>query len=173
MTAPYGAQPHLMSDGQLAHIVEQIVAVEQPIHEEEVARRLAAACGLQRAGSRIQDAAGRGLRAARRQSRLLAYGRFWQLSEGVIVARDRSGLASAEQVRKPAMIAPHELAEAARIVLVQNFALDLQELVVETARAVGFARTGSDVSAAIEEAIRDHLMSDLEADHLGRLRFLD
>lgn len=172
VNAGRNVQPHLLSDGQLANIVEQIVAIEQPVHEEEVGRRLAAACGLQRAGSRIQDAAGRGLRAARRQGRLMAQGPFWLVADEVrLVARDRSDLEAAEHVRKPAMISPLELAEAARIVLVENLALEPQELVVETARAIGFARTGSDVSAAIERAIRTHLLPSLETDHLGRLKF--
>lgn len=173
VSAPGDTQPHLLSDGQLAKIVEQIVFVEQPIHEEEVGRRLAAICGLQRAGSRIQDAAGRGLRVARRQGRLISDGPFWRPADATaIIARDRSSLSNAEQVRKPAMISPLELAEAARIVLAENFALDMAELVVQTARAVGFSRTGSDVSAAIESAIRQHLMPNLEPDHMGRLRFV-
>jgi hypothetical protein len=173
VSAPDGAQPHQLSDGVLADIVDQIVAIEQPIHEEEVGRRLAAACGLHRAGSRVQQAAQCGLSAARRQGRLMTHGRFWQSAGATeVVPRDRSELSGAEQVRKPAMISPLELAQAARIVLVQNFALDMPELVVETARAIGFARTGSDVSAAIEAAVREHMMPQLEPDHMGRLRLV-
>lgn len=161
-----------MSDGQLAYLVEQIVSIEQPIHEEEVARRVAAACGLQRAGSRIQEAAVRGLRAARRQGQLRADGQFWMLSDAKEVqARNRSSLAASEPVRKPAMISPLEIASAAHSVLQQNLAMDLEELVVETARVLGFARTGSDVAAAIETAIDKHLRPALASDHLGRLRF--
>lgn len=102
----------------------------------------------------------------------MAQGPFWLVADEVrLVARDRSDLEGAEHVRRPAMISPLELAEAARIVLLENLALEPQELVVETARAIGFARTGSDVSAAIEGAIRTHLLPGLETDHLGRLRF--
>lgn len=70
-------EPHTLSDGQLAEFVERIVGVEQPIHEDEVGRRLAKVCGFQRAGGRIQEAAIRGLRAARRRGHLQSRQGFW------------------------------------------------------------------------------------------------
>jgi very-short-patch-repair endonuclease len=170
--APRGSvEPHTLSDGQLAHIVERIVSIEQPIHIEEVGRRLAKVCGLQRAGSRIQEAALRGLRAARRASHLEADGPFWcEDREAPVLPRSRSELASAEYVRKPEMISSAELAAVAVIALEQNLALDRDELIVESARLIGFARTGKDVAAALDIAISDRLAGQLEADHLGRLR---
>ena len=38
---------------EMADIVTRIVEIEGPIHQEEIARRVAALWGLQRAGSRI------------------------------------------------------------------------------------------------------------------------
>lgn len=166
-----GDEPHTIAEPRLAALVAQIVQVEQPIHEDEVARRLASACGLQRAGGRARQAVKRGLLLAQAQGRLSVDGGFWSMAEGERPApRDRSALAASDQVRKAATIAPAELAAMARLVLAENQALELSELVTETARALGFARTGVDLAAAIEGATRSHLNEDLETDYLGRLR---
>jgi hypothetical protein len=68
------------------------------------------------------------------------------------------------------MISPEEFSAAARLALTESLALDRAELVVETARLLGFARTGKDVASAIENAIDCFLAGDTESDHLGRLR---
>ena len=164
-------EPHELSNTRLAELVIDIVAVEQPIHQEEVARRLASAFDRQKAGSRIQDAALGALRYAAKQKLLDSKGYFWSLAGAAEdVARDRSGLESAATVRKAAMIAPAEWAAAARHALVASLALEEEELAVETARLLGFARTGKDVNAAISSAIQSHLSSEIEQDHLRRLR---
>jgi hypothetical protein len=163
--------PHTLSSGMLAEIVEQIVKVEQPIHEEEVARRLAHVCGLQRAGRRIQEAATRGLEYARRQNRLDVQKRFWSENPDVEVEpRSRAQIATAEMVRKPEMISGAELAAAATVALRHNLALEHDELVTETARLIGLARVGESVREAIERAIRDFLSERIECDHLRRYR---
>jgi hypothetical protein len=152
-------------------VVERIVKVEQPIHEEEVARRLAHVCGLQRAGSRIQDAAQRGLQYARRQGRLASKRHFWSQDSGAkIDPRSRAQLDSADMVRKPEMISGAELAAAAEIALQQNLSMSRDDLVTETARLIGLARVGEYVRQAIEEAIDGELKDKVEHDHLGRLK---
>ena len=134
------AQPHQVWPSRLAEIVTEIVGVEQPIHEDEVARRLAAAFGLQRAGSRIRQAALQGLRAAAAKKTLASKGKFWRMAEACdIPARDRSALPSAATLRKPEYICPTEIAQAARAALRESLALEPSELVTETARALGFA----------------------------------
>ena len=68
------------------------------------------------------------------------------------------------------MISPAEFAAAATVALRQNLALARADLITETARLIGFARTGKDVAAAVEAAIDQRLPGNLETDHLGRLR---
>jgi very-short-patch-repair endonuclease/Arc/MetJ family transcription regulator len=167
----YKDDPSQVYDGHLADLVERIVTIEQPIHEEEVGRRLAHVCGLQRAGNRIQAAAKRGLVFARAKNTLTADGHFWSVAGGAeIEPRSRADLASAETVRKPELISGVEFAAAARIALRQNLALSDDELVVETARLIGLARVGEFVRQAIEDAIEEHLSGELERDHLDRLK---
>jgi very-short-patch-repair endonuclease len=163
-------EPHTLSAGTLALMVERIVRVEQPIHEEEVGRRLAHVCGLQKAGSRIQPAALRGLLHAKRQGALGADGPFWSVDPRADPdPRSRAHLTTAEYVRKPEMIGPAELRATAMVALRENLALDHEELVTETARLIGFARVGPNVREAIEAAIGD-FSNKVERDHLGRYK---
>jgi very-short-patch-repair endonuclease len=167
------AEPHELATSRLAELVTQIVQAEQPIHQEEVARRLAAAFGRQKAGSRIREAALRGLQNAARLNSLVEAQGFWRLANAAdLPARSRSHLPAAATVRKPDLICPTEIAAAARVVLTGSLALEQQELVVETARALGFTRTGADVADAIKRAIKTELMADLEHDHMQRLRLI-
>lgn len=165
--------PHDLPLSTLAELAIEIVAIEQPIHAEEVGRRLASAFDLQRAGSRIQDAASRGLKQAARWKRLTVAKGFWRLADGPPVpARDRSQLAASAMVRRPELICPTEIAQAARVVLTASLAMPRQELITETARALGFLRTGPDVSQAISKAITTELASEVQQDHLGRVRLV-
>jgi hypothetical protein len=79
-------------------------------------------------------------------------------------------LPAAATVRKPDLICPTEIALAARHVLTASLALHPEELVVETARALGFARTGTDVAAAIRAAIESELAHELDRDHFSRVK---
>jgi very-short-patch-repair endonuclease len=191
----HNMQPHQLYPRRLGEIVTEIVKVEQPIHVEEVARRIAYLFGLQRAGSQINRTAVDGLYWA--GDVLAKKGNFYRMANGErLPARDRSSLPSSATVRKPEYICPTEIAEAAREVLRWNLALDLDELVLETARALGFARTGPSIALAIKNAIEDELLGvgpalhrhaqllaypiknaievetqgDVEIDHMGRIR---
>ncbi len=167
----HSLQPPDLTSHRLAELVTEIVHVEQPIHEEEVARRIAAAFELQRAGRLIKNAALRGLQAAKRKSVLTNDGQFWsEVSAPVVLPRDRSALPAATPVRRAALIAPTEYAATVRFALAESLALSREELIVEVARLLGFGRTGSDIEAAISEALASLLPSALEEDHLGRFR---
>jgi hypothetical protein len=68
------------------------------------------------------------------------------------------------------MIAPVEFEAAARHALQENLSMTEEELITETARLLGFARTGPDIRSAIEEAITERLLPNLARDHLGRIK---
>ena len=50
-------EPHLVPLAMMVEIVERIVGIEGPVHEEEIARRVATLFGKQKAGSRIVERA--------------------------------------------------------------------------------------------------------------------
>ena len=80
----------------------------------------------------------------------------------------------AEDIRseggKPGVLALKEFLKLAKDGLAASLALAEDELTVETARLLGFARTGKDVNAAISAAIESHLGGEIERDHRGHLR---
>jgi very-short-patch-repair endonuclease len=168
--APGAAKPQDFSLAQVASWMFRIVEQEQPIHSEEAGRRLAAICGLQRAGNVIQQTALRALRSCESSGELESDGQFWTLSGATILGRDRGQLAASDPVRKPAMIAPVEFEAAALHALRENLSMTEEELVMETTRLLGFARTGPDIRSAIEDALSERLLSKLARDHLGRLK---
>ena len=166
----FSMQPHQLSAARLGELVVAIVEIEQPIHQEEVARRLATSFGLQRAGGRIQQVALQGLRYAERKGQLKQRKSFWgTASSGATIARDRSSLPSASTARKPELICSTEIAEAIVRVLRESLALTSDELIVETARAFGFARTGGDVATSIRKALKSEMDGRIKVDHLGRI----
>lgn len=163
-------QPHQLSAARLGELVVAIVQVEQPIHQDEVGRRLATSFRLQRAGGRIQEAALQGLRYAERKGLLKQRQGFWRTAANSgTIARDRSPLPATSTARKPELICPTEIAEAITGVLKESLALTPDELIVETARAFGFARTGGDVAAAIRNALKTEMEGRTKVDHLGRI----
>jgi very-short-patch-repair endonuclease len=164
------AKPQDFGLTQVAAWMRRIVEQEQPIHSEEAGRRLAAICGLQRAGNVIQQTALRALRHCERSGELSSEGDFWSLPGATIFGRDRGQLAAADTLRKPALIAPVEFEAVALHALQENLSMTEEELIIETARLLGFARTGSDVRSAIKGALAERLLPHLARDHLGRLK---
>ena len=85
-------RPHDAPVPKLAALARRIVEIEGPIHEEEVARRVAAAFDLGKAGTRIRQATQRALHHARMVDGLEADGPFWMTGEQRLDSpvRDRS-----------------------------------------------------------------------------------
>lgn len=163
--------PQSLSERELVHSVKRIVEIEQPIHTDQVGRRLASVCGKQRATNNIREIALKGLRAAKREGDLIADGDFWRLFRAdTSVVRDRSRLEASEGVRKPEYIAPSEVEAAAILVLEQSLAIERDSLITEVARLLGFSRTGPDIRAAVEKVIERQLRSKVALDHLGRIK---
>ena len=167
-------RPQDLKSSELVHWVTRIVEVEQPIHEDEVGRRLAMSCGWQRAGRVIRDCAMKGLLAARQSGFLIEDRHFWMVNDDAdVTPRDRSEIAASEPVRRIDMISPIEIAAAAIHALEENLALPLDELVIETARILGFARVGKDINSALRATIDTELDGQTSEDHLGRIRLLE
>ena len=153
--------PHTAPVDVIADALRHIVQIEGPIHQEEIARRLATVWGLERAGSRIQEAAKTGLKYCQRKGWLSADSKFWSVADaGPPVVRDRSAVNSLT-LRKPAYLAPSEIMAAAESVVDECVRIDLDDLVVEVARRFGFQRTGSDLQSAIAGAIRRQFGQDI------------
>jgi hypothetical protein len=148
----------------LAELVRKVVAVEGPIHEDELARRMAACYGMSRVGNKIGARVRHAVAYALTHYGIVCRGKFlWLVNMAEPCVRSRSG----EGPRDIELISPEEIARAARQLLKVQFGMDRRDLVVQTARVLGFNNTGTSIAAAIEamieqEIIGGHIRADGE-----------
>ncbi|MFN4128261.1 MAG: DUF3320 domain-containing protein [Paracoccaceae bacterium] len=148
-------EPHEAPIHQLAGLVSRIVEIEGPIHSDEVARRVSAAFGKARTGSRITDATLAALKHAKRQAPdgIRPIGDFWLTgpqAENPPV-RDRS--AESGTLLKATTLPPMEIAAAARLIASESGEMPPEDMVRAIARLMGFLRVGTDLQAVILSAI--------------------
>jgi hypothetical protein len=77
---------------------------------------------------------------------------------------------TALQLRRADRIAPHEYRLAALRVIETAVGIDREDLIVETARLLGFDRTGNDLHAAIDKQITALLKSSRIHSESGHIR---
>ncbi|NGQ92442.1 DUF3320 domain-containing protein [Rhodobacter sp. HX-7-19] len=149
-------EPHEAPVAQLAELVSKIVAIEGPIHIDEVARRITTAFGKTKAGSRIVEATGRAVRQALRQDPILMQDGSFLMTQAQAAAppvRDRS--AETGSLLKAAYIPPCEIVAAAALVRQESGDVDSDDLIRAIARLLGFLRVGSELSTVIAEAVSE------------------
>jgi hypothetical protein len=154
-TADSSAEPHEADPALLAAMVLKIVMAEGPIHEDEVARRVAACFGKERTGVRIVSAVKAALRrAARQDSQLLSESQFWftQIQRQTPVVRDRSQ--EEGPILKAEYISLFELKAALEYARDDNGGGSDFELIRAATRYLGFRRVGPDLQKRIQEALK-------------------
>jgi very-short-patch-repair endonuclease len=147
----YGADRREIIDA-----LAEVVALEGPIRLIEATRRVAAAWDLRSAGRQIQgivaaaavDGTQRGLFQHRE-------GFLWPVELETPPVRTHEG---GEHTRKIEEICLEEVAEAAMLVMRRSYSLPTEDLVAQTARTLGFSRTGPEVRERISEAVA-HLVN--------------
>jgi hypothetical protein len=145
-------EPHEAPVNQLADLVVKIVAIEGPIHTDELARRITTAFGKAKAGSRIVEATGRATQQALRQDPFLMQDGAFLMTLAQATKppiRDRS--AETGSLLKAAYIPPFEIAAAAAFVRQESGDVSGDDLIRAVARLLGFQRVGSDLFAVIAE----------------------
>ncbi|WP_323038762.1 DUF3320 domain-containing protein [Gemmobacter sp.] len=156
LTVRSSVEPHEAPVAQLADLVSKIVAIEGPIHIDEVARRITTAFGKTKAGSRIVEATGRAVRQALRQDPILMQDGSFLMTQAQAAAplvRDRS--AETGSLLKAAYIPPCEIVAAAALVRQESGDVDGDDLIRAIARLLGFLRVGSELSTVIAEAVAE------------------
>ena len=147
---PDGLEPHEVPVSHAAKIVAAIVLREGPVHEDEIARRVAALFGKDRTGARIVEATKRALQIQKTQSgNIIREGQFWMTQDQADNTPVRSRALMHATLQRPDMVSPREIAAAIRIATEQNGLLSREDLPVAVARLLGFQRTGSDLKVAI------------------------
>jgi very-short-patch-repair endonuclease len=133
---------HELPLSRLIGMVDEVVSVEGPIHQDEVGRRLARACGLEKAGSRIQAATQRALKGSRV---LTSEGGFWALSDPpTLRVRNRANVSS-RTLLLPENLPPAEIRLALHSVVKESVRIEESEAIQAAARLFGFQRVGPDI----------------------------
>jgi len=147
---------HLTPTGVLAALVEQLVAVEGPVHLDEVVNRIRDAWGLKRAGARIQQAVERAAAVAVRQGRIVQDRLFLAKPGAKAAVRDRSQVLSST-LRKPETLPPAEIHEAVLAIVGANYGATVDQITMSAARVFGFKATSGQLRSVIQ-AVVDHAL---------------
>lgn len=147
--APYGV---VASDPESIHhhvrVIEHVVSVEGPIHMDLVDQRLRESWSIGRIGAQIRPR----IDEAIRQADVVVDGDF--LLSGVGSQSFVSRKHDLETKREIRHIYPGELDMTVLRVITDAGAMSLDEVIVSSARHLGFARVGDDVRSAIADSIR-------------------
>ena len=138
--------------------------MESLVHREVAGRRRLDAAGVGRMGRRIKQALERGVYRATRDGTSVVEGDFLRHPEqDAPPIRDRSD--ADEYARQTEHLPPGEIGAAATAIARQAFSIAREELVVETARALGYGRAGSKLKRVIGQTV-DGLIAEgiLQAD---------
>ncbi|WP_084420736.1 DUF3320 domain-containing protein [Henriciella litoralis] len=147
-------EPHDVATASLSKLAEAVIQTEGPVHEEEVARRVAYAFGKERTGARIVDATGKALKhLSATTPEVFSVDGFWmtKAQHSNPVVRDRSG--ETGPTLKGSMIPPIEIAMAKNLIFKECGAVDREELVKAIAYMFGFKRVGPDLRSSIERVL--------------------
>jgi very-short-patch-repair endonuclease len=148
-------EPHEVAVSSLARLAVTVVEAEGPIHEEEVARRIATAFGKEKAGSRILKATQQALWMAKGlpNASLLQDGEFWftRSQAETTPVRDRS--LETTPTTKPANISKLEIMQCLAIAFQDNAGGSDQDIIKAAARLFGFKRVGPDLQILLESCL--------------------
>lgn len=149
--------------------VHEIVALESPVHADEVRRRICEAFGIKRAGTRIQGIIQEAIKLAENRGKVRQRDQFlWKNAENRLdKIRDRSDLPNVS--KKLNLVAPEEIALAVETVIKNAFGMKENEIPPAVSAAFGFSRTSNDMNQHIQ-----NIINQLKREHklIGKGDFL-
>lgn len=151
-------EPHEAPMASLVEIVKQIVQIEGPIHEKEVARRLAASFGKEQAGRRIVEVTLEALKKARSLTTdipLHNQDQFWLTAEQAANPPIRDRSAESTNIQKAEHLPPIEIRAAVYKVMAESGSANDDEIIRATARLFGFERVGPSLKLVIEKIVSE------------------
>jgi very-short-patch-repair endonuclease len=147
---------HLVSADQISLWLAQVVDVESPVFWLEATRRVAAAAGVARIGSRIQEAFEHALHNGSGCGRFqVKDGFLWKKDMEAPPVRDRAGLP--QSCKKIEYISPEEIRAAIVQIAQESFGATPSEIAHGACRLFGFGRVTDDVRLVIDQN-RDELL---------------
>ncbi len=146
--------PHDRPLQQVVDILCQIVAVEGPVHIDEIARRYAGAHGKSRVGPRISAWVKAALSKAMRDQKLNSVGKFWGVEEqfSAVPVRDRS--AESIPTTSAESISTMEIVACAKLIERESGAVEEEEMIRAVARTMGFKRAGPEFRMLVKQSLK-------------------
>lgn len=138
-------------------VIRKVIEIEQPMHFEELCRRVAPLFGNMKATSKVREKVESKFRyylaeAIDRKGDFITLKKFEQLQVRVPNEDDN-------YVRPIAYISDDELGKAMRIIAKKSYGIAPEDLFVATAREFGFKRTGENIVSALRFAYEKMLNS--------------
>ncbi len=153
---PCSLDLHERSLDDLIPAVIAVVAVESPVHVDEIARRIMEAAGVKRLGNRIRDRVQLAVRSASAQGQVVRRGNFiWIPLMADPPVRDRSN--ETGPLKSIEMIAPEEIQAAIIEVVLASFEIERDEAISLVGSRLGFQRVKSATRQTINR-MTDHLV---------------
>ena len=148
---------------RMATWIQLVVQTESPVHQDEVARRIAEAAGVKRIGHRIRASFSSAVAYAVKAGMIARRGLFlWSLEEKKPTLRDRSNLPPS--ARKIEYVASEELVLAVERAVAASFGMHRGDIPIEAGRLLGFSRTTAtmrqQLGNVVAEMIRDGQLVD-------------
>ena len=166
---PRSRDPHELSAREMADLLLRVVEEESPIHEDEIVVRIRDLWGLQRAGSRIQDAVASGVRSLLVTRRCVREDGFLSVPGIPTPVRNRENADSAS-LRKPDMLPPAEIRAAVLALIDAHHGATASEIPIAVSRMLGFKTTSGPLRTVIEAQISRLLRLNTIQESEGMLR---
>lgn len=149
-------EPHEATIATLADITLRIVQTEGPIHQDEVARRVASVFGKEKAGRRIVEITKKALHHSLNgpdEACLFENGSFWFTAPQLENTPVRNRADASASLQKSDMLPPMEIEAAIKMVIAESGLASEADIVRATARLFGFERVGTGLKAVIQAEI--------------------
>lgn len=144
-----GVELHLASVSDLGHMVARVVAIEAPIHVDDLTKRLREAFNVGRAGSRITARVQEAVQHCVRNGKASLRGDFvYERGDGQIVPRDRSSFSAGD--KKIELVAPEEIDAALLEGVRLGYSLSQDDAVSAGIGLLGFGRATQKIAATVE-----------------------
>ena len=153
-----GLHLHEVPSSTMVSWIQSVVKIESPVHLDEVARRIAAAVGVAKIGSRIQSKVKTAARQATRSDSVqIREGFLYWTEQEEVTVRDRGGLPNVS--RKIELIAPEEIEVAIKQVVSDAFGIGREDLALEVPKLFGIKRATANIQQGVDKVV-ERLIKD-------------
>ena len=146
-------------DNEKADIIYDVIVKEQPIHFEELCRRVAPLYGRQKVSSVVRDAMKRIFRY-NLKGRVEKDKNDFVRAKGFADIRVRTNNPEDDYLRPIAYISDEELAIAMKTIALHSFGITPDDLFIVTAREFGFKRTGENIIYSLRKVYKQLLKNN-------------